>query len=100
MRDCELALFLPVTRLAFRIDLPQLLLLFVVSAAIDVAGDWLRTGDGREFSLFGAGTELYSGALLLLVSAILALAFRQRALVLAIPVMSWHRCPSVRRSTS
>jgi hypothetical protein len=83
----KLALFLPVTRLAFRIDLPQLLLLFVVSAAIDVAGDWLRTGEGREFSLFGAGTELYSGALLLLVSAILALAFRQRALVLAIPVL-------------
>jgi hypothetical protein len=83
----KLALFLPVARLAFRIDLVQLLLLFVVSAAIDVAGDWLRTGEGREFSLLGAGTELYSGALLLLVSAIVALAFRQRALVLAIPVI-------------
>ena len=83
----KLALFLPVARLAFRIDLLQLVLLFAVSAAIDVAGDWLRTGEGREFSLFGAGTELYSGALLLLVSAILALAFRQRALVLAIPVI-------------
>jgi hypothetical protein len=83
----KLALFLPVARLAFRIDLMQLVLLFVVSAAIDVAGDWLRTGDDRQFSLFGAGTELYSGALLLLVSAILALAFRQRTLVLAIPVI-------------
>jgi hypothetical protein len=83
----RLALFLPVARLAFRIDLLQLVLLFAVSAAIDVAGDWLRTGEGREFSLFGAGTELYSGALLLLMSAILALAFRQRTLVLAIPVI-------------
>ena len=64
----RLSLFLPVTRLAFRIDLVQLLLLFVLSAAIDVAGDWLRTGPDRVFSLLGAGTELYSGALLLLVS--------------------------------
>ena len=83
----RLSLFLPVTRLAFRIDLGQLLLLFVCSAAIDVAGDWLRTEPGRVFSLLGAGTELYSGALLLLVSAILALSFRQRMLALAIPVI-------------
>jgi hypothetical protein len=83
----RLSLFLPVTRLAFRIDLAQLLLLFVFSAAIDVAGDWLRTEPGREFSLLGAGTELYSGALLLLVSAILALSFRQRILAFAIPVI-------------
>ena len=33
----RLALFMPVTRLAFRIDLTQLLLLFVASAAIDIA---------------------------------------------------------------
>ena len=83
----RLSLFLPVTRLAFRIELAQLLLLFAFSAAIDVAGDWLRTESGREFSLFGAGTELYSGALLLLVAAVLALAFRQRVLALAIPVI-------------
>jgi len=83
----RLSLFLPVTRLAFRIDLMQLLLLFVLSAAIDVAGDWLRAGPDRVFSLFGAGTELYSGALLLLVSAVLALAFRQRTLAVAVPVI-------------
>ncbi|HEY5308225.1 MAG TPA: hypothetical protein VIK97_06945, partial [Casimicrobiaceae bacterium] len=83
----RLSLFLPVTRLAFRIDLAQLLLLFVFSAAIDVAGDWLRTEPGRVFSLLGVGTELYSGALLLLVSAILALSFRQRMLAVAIPVI-------------
>jgi Peptidase C13 family len=83
----RLSLFMPVTRLAFRIDIAQLLLLFLFSAAIDVGGDWLRTGAAREFSLLGAGTELYSGALLLLVAALLALIFRQRALVLAIPVI-------------
>ena len=89
----RLALFMPVTRLAFRIDLAQLLLLFVLSAAIDVGGDWLRTGPAREFSLFGAGTELYSGALLLLVSAVLALVFRQRALALAVPVIALAAVP-------
>ena len=83
----RLSLFMPVARLAFRIDLAQLLLLFVFSAAVDVAGDWLRTGPAREFSLLGAGTELYSGALLLLASAVLALIFRQRALALAVPVI-------------
>jgi hypothetical protein len=89
----RLALFLPVTRLAFRIDLAQLLLLFVFSAAIDAGGDWFRTGPAREFSLLGAGTELYSGALLLLVSALLALAFRQRALALAVPVIALAAVP-------
>ena len=53
----RLALFLPVTRLAFRIDLAQLVLLFVFSALIDVGGDWLRAGDDREFSLLGFGTD-------------------------------------------
>ncbi len=52
----RLSLFLPVTRLQFRIDLVQLLLLFVFSALIDVAGDWSRTVPPRELSLLGAGT--------------------------------------------
>ena len=83
----RLALFMRVDRNAFRIDLVQLLLLFVFSAAIDVAGDWFRTGPERMFSLFGFGTELYSAAMLLLASAVLALIFRQLALALAIPVI-------------
>ena len=91
----RLALFLPVSRLAFRIDLAQLVLLFVFSALIDVGGDWLRTGDDREFSLLGLGTELYSGALLLLGSAILALLWRQRTLALAIPVIAMASVPLV-----
>ena len=91
----RLALFLPVARLAFRIDIAQLLLLFVFSAAIDVAGDWLRAGPDREFSLLGAGTELYSIAMVLLASAILALALRQRALALAAPVIVMASVPVV-----
>ena len=84
----RLALFMRVDRQAFRIDVSQLLLLFVFSAAIDIVGDWFRTGPERVFSLYGAGTELYSAALLLLASALLGLIFRQRALTLAIPVIA------------
>jgi len=36
----RLACFRPVDRLAFRLDLPQLLLLFLMSALIDVVGGW------------------------------------------------------------
>jgi len=89
----RLSLFMPVTRLAFRIDLAQLLLLFAFSAAIDVAGDFLRAAPAREFSLYGAGTELYTGALLLLASALLALIFRHRGLALAIPVIVMAAVP-------
>ncbi len=91
----RLALFMRVERGAFRIDLAQLLLLFVFSAAIDVAGDWFRTGPDRVFSLYGFGTELYSGAMLLLASAVLALIFRQLALALAIPVIVLASVPLV-----
>jgi hypothetical protein len=91
----RLSLFMPVTRLAFRIDLAQLLLLFIFSAAIDVAGDWFKTGPARQFSLYGAGTELYTGGLLLLVSTVLALMFRQRTLALAIPLIVLASVPIV-----
>jgi hypothetical protein len=90
----RLAFFLPVTRLAFRIDVVQLLLLFLLSALIDVGGDWFRTGPAREFSTLGAGTELYAGALLLLTSALIALYVRQRDLTLAIPVIVLAAVPA------
>ena len=51
--------FLPVSRLAFRVDLAQLVALFVISALLDLLRDWLRTDSDRVFSLLGAGTELY-----------------------------------------
>ncbi len=68
----RLAFFLPVERLAFRIDLPQLLWLFALSAGIDIVGDWFRADPPRELSLLGAGSELYAGALLLLASALIS----------------------------
>lgn len=91
----RLALFRPVERLAFRVDLPQVLLLFVLSALIDVVGDAWRIDGPRAFSLFGAGSELYSGALLLFTAALVALINRQRDLALAIPVLVLASMPFV-----
>ncbi len=83
----RLAFFLPVTRLAFRIDVAQLLLLFVLSALADFGSDWVRYGPDAYFSAYGAGNELFGAAILLLLAALLGLAFRQGTLTLAIPVL-------------
>jgi hypothetical protein len=91
----RLAFLRPVERLAFRVDLPQLLLLFIVSALIDVAGDAMRVDAPRVFSLFGAGSELYSGALLLFTAALVALLNRQRDLALSVPVLVLASMPVV-----
>ena len=79
----RLALFMPVTRLAFRIDLGQLLLLFAFSSALDIATDWIHLGPDARFSWQGAGGELFTIGVLLVAAAAQALMFRQRALVLA-----------------
>jgi hypothetical protein len=83
----RLALFLPVSRLAFRIDVAQLLWLFAVSAALDVATDWVRYGPDAYFSWYGAGSEVFGAGLLLLSAAALALLYRQFTLTLALPVV-------------
>ena len=84
----RLALFAPVTRLAFRIDVVQVLLLFALSALVDIGVDWVRYGPDAYFSWFGAGNELYGAGFMLLCAALIALAYRQGALLLAIPVMA------------
>ena len=91
----RLAFFRPVERLAFRVDLPQLLLLFILSAVIDVVGDAMRVDAPRALSLVGAGSELYSGALLLFTAALVALLNRQRDLALTIPVLVLASMPVV-----
>jgi len=83
----RLAAFLPVSRLAFRIDLVQLLLLLAVSALIDVGVDWARFGADGYFSWFGLGNEFFGAGLLLVTAALLSLAFGQSSLLLAIPVV-------------
>ncbi len=91
----RLVLMLPVARLAFRVDLAQLLLLFVLSALIDVAGDWLRAEAPRIFWIQGAGAEFYSVALLLLGAAVIALLNRQKSLAMAVPVIVFAAMPLV-----
>lgn len=91
----KLALFLPVSRLAFRIDAVQLLLLFVLSCAIDIAGDWLRLGPDADFASGGAGGELVALALLVLMALVLALALRRPALALAFIVTELSALPIV-----
>src|SRR5215471_10048375 len=83
----RLAFFLPVTRLAFRIDLVQLLLLFVASAVLDIVTEWIRLRPDARFSYLGAGGEIFIMSVLLLSAALQAILFRQRALALALPVM-------------
>jgi len=83
----RLALFMRVSRLAFRIDLTQLLLLLVVSALLDLGTDWVRYGAEGDFSWYGLGNEFFGAGVLLLSAALLALAFGQPALVLALPVL-------------
>jgi len=83
----RLVLFLPVARLAFRIDPVQLLALLALSAALDCGVDWIRYGAEGYFSWFGLGNEFFGAAVLLLSAVLLALAFGQTALVLAIPVL-------------
>ncbi len=83
----RLASFRPVSRLAFRIDVAQLLLLLAVSAALDLGVDWIRYGADGYFSWFGLGNEIFGAGVLLLTAAVLALTFRETALWLALPVL-------------
>ncbi|MEO5765696.1 MAG: C13 family peptidase [Casimicrobiaceae bacterium] len=91
----RVAFLLPVTRFAFRIDLAQLVLLFVTSAVLDMVRDALRAGPDRVFSLLGAGSEFFGGGVLLFIAALLALLFRQRAVALSLPVMVLASLPAV-----
>jgi len=91
----RVAFFLPVTRFAFRVDLAQIVLLFVMSAALDMARDALRAGPDRVFSLLGAGSEFYGAGLLLFIAAVLALLFRQRTIALSLPVIVLASLPAV-----
>jgi hypothetical protein len=83
----RLVLVLPVSRLSFRIDFVQLLLLLVLSAFIDIGIDWVRYGAEGYFTWLGLGNEIFGAGVLLITALILALAFRQREIALALPVL-------------
>jgi hypothetical protein len=89
----RLAFYVPVRRLDFRIGLAQLLALCVVSALVDIAADWLRYGDEGDFSWYGLGNELLSGGILVATSALLALMYRERPLVVAVPTLALASFP-------
>ena len=91
----RLALFMPVDRSAFRISAGQLVLLTVVSAAIDIDADWMRAAHDVRFSLLGLHGELFALGLLVLASAVIAMLRRDRDLYLALPVVILAAFPAL-----
>src|ERR1700682_3418785 len=77
----------PVTKLRFRIGVPQLLVLFVLSAWLGLVVSTVRGEPGAELSLPGLFGEGFYGGLLMLSAALLALIFRQPSYALALPVI-------------
>ena len=91
----RVALLMHVDRLRFRFSVGQVLLLFLVSAIIDIVGDYYRAVPPRSFAIEGLGSEIYSGGLLMLGAAIVAVLARQRQLVLSIPLVVLASLPFV-----
>lgn len=91
----RLAFFARVQRQDFRVDAAQLLLFFVVSALVDNAADWLRHGPDAVLDWAAFGAELASFALLIAVAAVLAWAFSDASLVLALPIVVLASLPIV-----
>jgi hypothetical protein len=83
----RLAFALPVSLLAFRVSVRQLIMLGILSILMDVFLDRVRAGAYAVLSLQAIVYEGFSYAVLLLVGAILSAAFRQTHLKLALPVI-------------
>ena len=91
----RLALFMRVRRSDFCISPAQLVLLVLVSAAIDIDADWVRAPQDARFSILGLHAELFALGLLVLSSALVALLRRERALWLALPIVILASFPAV-----
>ena len=72
----RVALFRPVDRRAFRVDLVAWLLVIVMSAVLDIVLDGLRAVPGGHFTLDGLGGELYAVGLLMVSTGLIAAATR------------------------
>ena len=83
----RLAFGLPVSLLAFRVSIRQLLLLLLIGVAIGAANDYVRAGAHPVLSLHALVYEGFDAALLLLIAAMLSAAFGQAHLRLALPVV-------------
>jgi hypothetical protein len=81
----RLITFRRVDRNDFRCGLPQLLALIALGVLLGIADDVIRNGLEGRWSIGGFVQEGFYNALLLAAGAILALAFRQPHLALAIP---------------
>jgi hypothetical protein len=83
----RLALFRRVARPDFRIDAAALVLLVVASAVVDVGVERLLAGPDALFDPTAVGGELASLAVLVLAASLLAAAFKDASLALALPVV-------------
>ena len=83
----RLALFMPVERASFRISAVQLVLIVILSAAIDVDADWVRANGDARFSILGLHGEIFALGLLVLTSALIAILRRDAEVYLALPIV-------------
>ena len=83
----RLAFGLPVSLLAFRVSIRQLLLLLCIGILIGATNDYVRAGAHPILSPHAIVYEGFDAALLLLIGAVLSAAFRQPHLKLALPVI-------------
>src|SRR5688572_9195642 len=91
----RLALFARVQRQEFRVDAAQLLLVVVVSALVDNAADWVRRPPEALLDWAALGAELASFAVLVAIAAVLAWAFSDVSLVVALPIIVLASLPLV-----
>ncbi|HEV8094416.1 MAG TPA: C13 family peptidase [Burkholderiales bacterium] len=83
----RLAFGLPVSLLAFRVSVRQLLLLLCLGVLIGATNDYVRAGAQPMLSMHAIVYEGFEAAALLLTSAVLSAAFKQPHLKLALPVI-------------
>ena len=91
----RLALFMRVERGAFRVSATQLVLIALVSAAIDIDADWVRAPHDARFSMLGLHGELFALGLLTLSSAVIAMLRRERDVYLALPIVILASFPAI-----
>jgi hypothetical protein len=91
----RLAFALPVGLLDFRISIRQFVLLVAIDILCSIGTDYLHAGPEPVFSLQAVVYEGFIIAVLLLIAVLLAAAFRQRHLRLALPVIVLASEPAI-----
>ena len=91
----RIAFGLPVSLLAFRVTIGQLLLLFGIDVLADLLIDFLRAGPYPLFSTHAIVYEGFLAAVLLLTGAVLGALYRQAHLKLAVPVLVLSSVPAL-----